>query len=339
MPVEYRVTQGRSSGLALPEGRIELSTTEQWDVRTLLDQARQDQRAEDAWIAEHAGALSASQIGGCLRREKLRLMGTAETNPPTAATLRRWRWGIAFEQEVYDQALSQNRRPKRQVPCELDVDGILLVGHADLVFTEGIVEVKTTGAWEMHEDYLPFPHLMQLGTYMTALDRPGQLLYGSFMREWAFDFQTVPEIWEPWVREVARLFAEHPDADPLPYPPQRLYCPSCPYLESCPTDEPSPTEKPLTSLETQIIERYLAVHQESTAAGKRDDEAKADLLGVREVRGMDEKGVCKLQLPGRLVVIKQGTQERVDYTALDPAIKEKLPRKTIVVTTIKTTEE
>ncbi len=312
-----------------------MSEAAEWDVRDLLDAARKAQAAEDDWLAQHAGALSASQLGGCLRREKLRLLGAPAANEPTPQMLRRWRWGRIYQDEVYRQALAQNRRPRREVPVEVEVEGVQIVGHADLLFSEAVVEVKTTSAWEMHADHLPFQHLMQTGTYMYALNRPGQLLYGSFHREWSFDLPTLPEMWEPWVRGVADLFAANPGEDVRPYPPERLYCDTCPYVAACPSEAIVESARPLTALETEIVERYLAIRAEATAAGKREDEAKARLLGLKEQRGSDERGVCRLTLPGRAIIIRESQQERVDYTALDAKIKDGLPRKTITVTTIK----
>ena len=314
-----------------------MSEAQQWDVRDILDAARQQEARDAEWLAAHEGALSASQLGGCLRREKLRLVGAPGENKPTPAMLRRWRWGLIYQEEIYRQALSQNRRPKREVPIELAIEGITIVGHADLLFSEAVVEVKTTSAWEMHEDHLPFAHLMQIGTYSYAVQRPGQLLYGSFHREWSFDLPSLPALWEPYVQGVARLFSDHPGDDPLPYPPQRLYCDSCPYVAVCPTEAASEAQRPLSALEIGIVERYLDIRAEATAAGKREDEAKATILGLKEQRGLDERGVCKLALPGRLVTIRESTQERVDYTALPADVRASLPRKTISINTI--TEE
>lgn len=315
-----------------------MAETAVWDVRRLLDAGRRAQNDEDAWIAEHEGALAASALGGCLRAEKFRLMGQPKEKDPTAATLRRWRWGMIYQEEVKQQALAAGRKPRVNNPVEIEVDGVVIRGFADLVFTEGVLEVKTTSAWEMHQDHLPFRHLIQLGTYMTGLQRPGQLLYGSFNREWAFDMPQVPDIWEPWVREVARLFREHPEADPRPFPCERLYCASCPYESACPTDEPAPSDAPVTELEQQIVERYLAVRERAKAAGKEEEEAKARILGLRETRGVDDKGTCALRLSGRMVLLKQSQQNRVDYAALDATVRDALPRKIITVNTITTKE-
>ena len=307
---------------------------ETWDVRQLLDGARQRQRDEDAWIEEHKGALSASRLGGCIRQEKFRLMGAERAKEPTPQTLRRWRWGVIYQQEVWRQALNEGRRPKKEVRCEVEVEGQVIRGFADLVFSEGVVEIKTSSAWEMHADHLPFNHTIQLGTYMVALDRPGQLLYGNFHNEWSFDFPAVPPMWEPWVREVARLFRENVGDDPRPFPPERLYCSSCTYEHLCPTDKAEETGKPLSDLEVQIVEMYLKARELATASGKEEEAAKARLLGLREIAGTDAKGTCRLRLPGRMVLLKQGIQERTDYSALDAKIKALLPKKQIVVNTI-----
>jgi hypothetical protein len=309
-----------------------------WDVRDLLNVARAQRRREDEWIADHAGALAASQLAGCLRREKLRLLGVPGENEPSPQMLRRWRWGLMYEEDVYRNALDGGRRPSRQVPVEVEVDGVFIRGTADFVFTEGVVETKTTSAWEMHADHLPFPHLIQLGTYMYAKDRPGQLLYGTFHNEWAFDFPALPEMWEPWVREVARLFRENPGDDVLAFPATRLYCASCPYVGVCPTEDTAPQDRPLSALEAQIVERYLSEREVATAAGKREEEAKAGVLGVAEAVGYDERGLATLRLPGRLVTVKTSSYERTDYAALDPRIKAALPTKPVITTKITTKE-
>lgn len=315
------------------------ATAETWDVRELLDQARAERVAEDEWIAAHKGALSVSQMAGCLRKEKLRLIGVPAANEPTPAMLRRWRWGVIYENEVYRNALDAGRRPRRQVPVEIELDGVFIRGHADFVFTEGVLETKTTSAWEMHADHLPFQHTIQLGTYMYATERPGQLLYGTFHNEWSFDFPAIPEMWEPWTREVARLFREYPGQDEvLAFPATRMYCSSCPYVESCPSEDAVPQDRPLTDLETQIVERYLHERTIAAAAGKREEEAKASLMGVVEAVGQDESRITKLRLPGRIVVVKQSVYERTDYAALDPRIKAALPTKPVVKTTITTKE-
>jgi CRISPR/Cas system-associated exonuclease Cas4 (RecB family) len=306
-----------------------------WDVRELLDEARRLRREEDTWVAEHKGALAASQLGGCLRREKLRLMGTPETNPPTPAQLRRWRWGNNYQEEVYQNAIKAGRRPNKAARVEIECEGIVIRGIPDLVFTEGVLEIKTTSAWEMDAQYLPFSHLMQLGAYMHGLQRPGQLLYASFQKEWSFDFPSLPGIFQPYVQEVARLFAEHTEDDPRPFPPERMYCHSCPYLQSCPTEESVIADTAVNALEEQIIEAYLKVRAEASAAAKREDEAKAKVLGLREQRGMDDKGITCLRLPRRTVIIQQRAEERIDYSGLDQKIKEALPHKTIIKTIIK----
>ena len=302
----------------------------EWDVREILDFSRQKQREEESWLHEHKGALAASALGGCLRREKFRLMEAPDENPLTKGMIRRWRWGTLYENEVYEQLLAANRRPKRQVPVVVEIGGVTIMGHADFVMPEAVVEVKTTSAWEMAAEDLPFGHLIQIGTYQYALQKPGQLLYGSFHREWSFDLPAVPEIWEPYVQEVARQFAEHPEADPLPFLPQRQYCDSCAYLKVCPTDEGTQAAEPLSSLELYIVESYLDVRARSSAAEKEEKTWKAAVLGIREQRGSDEKGLTVLQLPRRRVVISQKQQHRKAYS---------VDERDIIITRISAGEE
>jgi hypothetical protein len=311
-----------------------------WDVRETLDWGLQRRQAEDDWIAAHQGALSASQFGACLRREKFRLMGTERTNPPTIHQQRRWRWGLMYQQEVYRRALDADRRPRLNAEVEVPIGdtGVVIRGMPDQVWTEGVLEIKTTQAWEMHPDHLPFPHLMQLGTYMHGLNKPGQLLYASWNHEWTFDFPTLPEMWEPWAHEVGWLFQHHPEPDPLPYPPERLYCASCPYVEACPSDTQGSGDAVLTELQRQIVERYLAENAIAKTSEKRAEEAKAAVLGLKEIAGQDAKGLTRLRLPDKVVVIREGIQQRTDYGALDPKIKAALPKKTIITNTITTKE-
>jgi hypothetical protein len=310
----------------------------EFDVRDILDAGRERQRAEDDWLAAHAGALAASQVGGCLRREKFRLLGAPRAEAESAGMLRRFRWGLMYQDDVYRQALNAGRRPRRDVPIELEVDGTNLRGVADLVFTEGVVECKTTSAWEMHEEHLPFAHLVQLGVYMLGLQRPGQLLYATFHREWAFDFPAVPEIVETWIRHVTRLFGEHPGPDPLPFPPERLYCDSCAYLSICPTDPGTAPDAPLNPVEQQIVDRYLAAAAQARPAEKRMQEAKAALLGLREVRGQEQSSTI-LTVPGWKLTITESIQQRTDFASIPPEVKAGLPTKLTTTTRITITKE
>jgi hypothetical protein len=313
-----------------------------WDVRGIQEEGRRRRQAEDDWIAAHAGALSASQIGGCLRREKLRLMGCPAL-PPTDAQMRRWRWGDMYQEEVYRNSLKAGRRPKRDTPIEVEIGGMVIRGMLDFQYTEAIVEVKTTAAWEMHRDFIPFQHLIQLGTYMYAQEYPGQLLYASWYQEWAFDFPAIPEVWEPWVQSVARLFADHAEDGALPFPCERRFCGGCPYRMSCPAEEPIGSTEPASELEQQVATRYLNARQMQSAAKKEEDAAKAWLIGMAEHRGFSPKAkgkgeTCLIQLPDKGLVISRTPCLDLDERAIPAEIKAQY-MTTRTKTTITTTKE
>ncbi len=305
-----------------------------FDVREILDLGRARQRAENDWIAAHVGALSASKLGGCLRAEKFRLMDPREEEA-TPQQIRRWRWGLMYQEEVYQQALNAKRRPRRDVEVELEIEGVVIRGFADQIWTEGVLEIKTTQAWEMHADHLPWAHQVQIAVYMLALQRPGQLLYASMAREWAFDLPAVPETAQAWILDVARLFAEYPGDDPRPYPPERLYCDSCPYLDVCPAEEPpAVADRALTDLERSIVLDWLRENEVATASEKRAKEARARIIGLRETVGVDDRGVTLLRVPGRTVKVSQHAQLRLDYGALPAEVKAVLPTKETIITRI-----
>ena len=161
---------------------------------------------------------------------------------------------------------------------------------------------------------------MQLGTYMYALDKPGQLLYIGHMgaQEWAFDLPQLPEMWEPYVQQVAKLFAENPGEDVRPFPCERMYCASCPWADDCPqelpgvTDELTETQRELLALTTR---RYIDYKEAESAAKKEAATAKEQLLGYRHLLGADDKGANKFSAPGLSLRIADRHQMRFDQAA------------------------
>lgn len=262
-----------------------------FDVRVLTNLGLARAKKEMDWINSHEGALAASRIGGCLRQEKLRLLKAPAVDKTTPRSRRRMAAGLLFEDSVYRRLLDADRRPKRQQEVELTFEGMTLLGSADFVLTEGVVEVKTTSRYTMDEEMLPFGHLIQLGCYQYGIQRPGQLLYIGQMgaEEWAFDFTALPEVWEPWMANVVQLFTDHPGDDVTPFPAERQWCNSCDYLEVCPQDtfaaeaEAQELDEAQRTLLLQQMRRYHAAKVRETAAEAEAKAARQGVLGFQHL--------------------------------------------------------
>lgn len=292
-------------------------TESTFDVREILDEGLLNIFAEDDWLDEHSGALGASKIGGCLRAEKFRLLSAPRVDHSTSRQKRRMLAGKMFGELEYRKLLKANRRPKREAAVEVEIEGVPIIGRADFVLTEGVIEVKTTERFSVDGDFLPFQHVIQLGTYMYGLDRPGQLLYigGMGGEEYSFDFPALPEVWEPHVQAVARLFAENPGEDVTPFPGERVYCSSCAYLDVCPAEEPGETEalsEPQRTLCAQALERYERANRTRLAAEKAEETAKADILGFRLMLGVNLKGQNEARFGDVKLIISDRSSSRLD---------------------------
>ena len=291
-----------------------------WDVRELLDEGLLNIFAEDEWLDEHKGVLGASKIGGCLRAEKFRLLGAPRVDHTTDRQKRRMLAGKMFAELAYRKALKAGRKPRREVPVEIQVDGFTILGRADFLFTEGVVEHKTTERYSMDEGFLPFAHLIQLGTYMFGLQRPGQLLYVAGMggEEYSFDFPELPDVWEPHAQAVARLFADNTGDDVTPFPCERVYCASCAYLDVCPEQEPGAEEVLAEEHRTLLagaLARYEAAGSARRAAEKEEETAKAAVLGYRPMMGVGAKGASEVLLGNTKLTISDRSSSRLDQNA------------------------
>jgi len=297
-----------------------------FDVRALLDAGVAEFYREEDWVSSHAGALSASGLGGCLRREKFRLIGAPREDNLNERQKRRMLAGRMFGELEYRKLRKANRRPKREVECKVEIEGMTILGHADLVMPEGVVEIKTTERHSVHRDWLPFANVIQLGTYMYALDKPGQLLYVMDMggTEETFDFPSIPEVWEPHVRLVAKLFNDHPGDDVTPYPCERMWCESCPYLQICPADAGPGEEEALDEGQRGLLEQALVRYQEAksaaTSAGKVQKTAEADVLAFRERLGRDVKGNTFFRMAGWTLSIRDQSRACLDQNAARAAL-------------------
>jgi hypothetical protein len=287
-----------------------MSDPQPFDVRDILNEGRRALTEEQSWLDSHQDAVASSELGGCLRIPWFRMnLQTIPSFVPSDQQVRRWYWGRMYNTIIHQASLAQNRRPRREQEVTLEVTGehpLTIIGHADFVYTEAIVEAKTTAAWSLDERAIPFGNKMQLASYMAGLNRAGQLVYGNPLgNEWAFDFPTLPEEFEPLVRGIAEQF--HYATDVAQIPPMRLYCATCRFNSICPR-EAAAEKRELSDLEAQIVQRYIAAVDLSRPAEKAADAAKAALLGVAEVHG--EEGKATLEATGLPVRIEVGGYER-----------------------------
>jgi len=229
--------------------------------------------------------------------------------------------GQRLQAQVYRNALDRNRRPKTKVEVEVDLgDGIVLRGMPDLVFTEAVVEVKTNLRVGNAPGSFAVPPPDANWYVYDALGRAGQLLYANFHREWSFDLPQLPDTWEPWVREVAVLFRDHPNGRAA-VPDRAPLLRFVPVLGRLP-DRRADADGPGT-------DRPGAADRGAIPGGAGGS------LARRETRGGGEGGAPgssrdvggrrhrtdEVAPAGRVVTIKTRTEERVDYSALDEKIK------------------
>ena len=280
----------------------------------------------------HKGAVGGSELGYCIRPAWLRAHDV-EGQPiePTREQLRRWAWGLVFEDMLHAGFKAEGRRSRRQVEVELGVNGMTIVGHADFLWPEAVAEAKTTQQQVMNEELLPFGAQLQLGAYMAGLNRAGQLLYGSFRNEWSFDFPSLPPMFTPYVTAVAETWKYAETVAQIP--PYRMYCENCAYQAVCPREEPEEKRAELTDLEAQIVMRYLRSIELSRPAEKEAESAKKAIDGLRETMGMGEDRRLELKVPGFVVAAlqispKDKTDWKATYEGLPEEVREAHPALT-----------
>ncbi len=298
--------------------------TEQFDALDYLDRARQAQRDEAAWVASHKGAVAASELAYCIRPAWFRAHDVAGVEvTPTREQLRRWAWGLVYEDMLHGGFKAAGRRTRRQVPVELGVGDMTIVGHADFLWPEAVGEAKTTQQEVMNEEVLPFGAQLQLGAYQAGLDRAGQLLFGSFRNEWSFDFPALPAVFTPYVTALAETWKYAETVAQIP--PYRMYCDNCSYMAVCPREEPEEKRGELTDLEAQIVTRYLRSIEVARPAANETKAARKAIDGLRETMGMGEERRIELKIPGFVVAaLEVNPKDKTDYKATYEGLPEEV---------------
>ena len=305
---------------------------QEFNALDYLDRARRAHHDEEAWVAAHKGAVAASELSYCIRPAWFRAHDVPGVEvEPTREQLRRWAWGLVYEDMLHEGFKAAGRRTRRQVEVELGVNGMTIVGHADFLWPEAIGEAKTTQQEVMNEDLVPFGAQLQLGAYQAGLNRAGQLLFGSFRNEWSFDFPSLPPMFTPYVTALSETWRYATTVAQIP--PYRMYCENCAYKGVCPREEPEETRNELTDLEAQIVMRYLRSIEVSRPAEKEAESAKKAIDGLRETMGMTEQRRLELKVPGFVVAaLEISPKDRTDWKATYEGLPEEVQKAHPAVT-------
>jgi CRISPR/Cas system-associated exonuclease Cas4 (RecB family) len=197
------------------------------------------ERLESKYKAPHYGdnALSVTMCCGCVRASyfSLKLPKPKEDYESVYKKL----YGKLLHRELLAEIAKEigGEVDKR---IELDVDGIKVVGYADLVAKDTVLELKTCYKLPNKPNNA---HLMQLNAYLAGLGRAyGWLIYvhRDSGRYKVFRHEFSQSLHECFIANV-KLLTSALESDSAPKVDERLmsrlgFCHSCPYWQYCKND-------------------------------------------------------------------------------------------------------